>query len=96
VRSIWPNVSGVLQPPAAWCSPAYADGSLVAYDDTTLDELWKVNVGSVSSPADEPSRPWEAVRCDPLGASAPIEGRLTLTPELREMRQPDPLFVFGL
>ena len=34
------------------CFNALLDGTVAAYDDTSLDELWKVNVGSgFSAPA---------------------------------------------
>jgi alcohol dehydrogenase (cytochrome c) len=75
----------------------YADGSLVAYDDTTLDELWKVNVGSGFN---APPMTFEAGGKQYVailsGLSRQSKGRLALTPELREMRHQTTLFVFGL
>jgi alcohol dehydrogenase (cytochrome c) len=46
VRSIWPERQRMLTTAGGLVFTGYADGSLVAYDDTTLDELWKINVGS--------------------------------------------------
>jgi len=97
VRSIWPNVSGVLTTAGGLVFTGYADGSLVAYDDTTLDELWKVNVGSGFN---APPMTFEAGGKQYVailsGLSRQSKGRLALTPELREMRHQTTLFVFGL
>ena len=97
VRSIWPNVSGVLTTAGGLVFTGYADGSLVAYDDTTLDELWKINVGSGFN---APPMTFEAGGKQYVailsGLSRVSKGRLALTPELREMRHQTTLFVFGL
>src|SRR5882724_10472394 len=97
VRSIWPNVSGVLTTAGGLVFTGYADGSLVAYDDTTLDELWKVNVGSGFN---APPMTFEAGGKQYVailsGLSRVSRNRLTLTPELRDMRHQTMLFVFGL
>ena len=34
------------QPPAASFSPAITDGTFVAYDDASMEPLWKINVGT--------------------------------------------------
>jgi alcohol dehydrogenase (cytochrome c) len=97
VRSIWPNVSGMLTTAGGLVITGYADGSLVAYDDTTLDELWKINVGSGFN---APPMTFEAGGKQYVailsGLSRQSKGRLVLTPELREMRHQTMLFVFGL
>src|SRR5215475_9844678 len=97
VRSIWPNVSGVLTTAGGLVFTGYADGSLVAYDDSTLDELWKINVGSGFN---APPMTFEAGGKQYIailsGLSRQSKGRLVLTPELREMRHQTTLFVFGL
>ena len=46
VHSVYPNVSGVLTTAGGLVFTGYIDGTLVAYDDTTLDEAWKINVGT--------------------------------------------------
>ena len=97
VRSIWPNVSGMLTTAGGLVFTGYADGSLVAYDDTTLDELWKINVGSgLNAPPmtfEAGGKQYVAILS---GLSRVSRGRLVLTPELREMRHQTMLFVFGL
>src|SRR5215467_5849181 len=42
----YPNYSGTLTTAGGLVFIALMDGTIAAYDDTTLDELWKINVGS--------------------------------------------------
>ena len=42
----YPNYSGTLATGGGLVFLALLDGTVAAFDDTTLDELWKVNVGS--------------------------------------------------
>src|SRR5262249_14906198 len=42
----YPNHSGVLTTAGGIVVTALLDGTVVAYDDQTLEELWKVNVGT--------------------------------------------------
>src|SRR5439155_18840493 len=97
VRSIWPNVSGVLTTAGGLVFTGYADGSLVAYDDTTLDELWKINVGSGFN---APPMTFEAGGKQYIailsGLSPIARGKHQLIPELKEQRNQTMLFVFGL
>ena len=75
----------------------YADGTFTAYDDTTLDELWRINVGSGFN---APPMTFEAGGKQYVailsGLSRITKTRLVLTPELREMLHQPMLFVFGL
>jgi len=97
VRSNFPNVSGMLTTAGGLVFTGYADGSFVAYDDTTLDELWKINVGSgLNAPPmtfEAGGKQYVAILS---GLSRVSRNRLTLTPELRDMRHQTMLFVFGL
>jgi alcohol dehydrogenase (cytochrome c) len=97
VHAIYPNVSGVLTTGGGLVFTGYADGTLVAYDDTTLDPLWKVNVGTgFNAPPmtfEAGGRQYVAIL---TGLSRVSKGRLLLTPELKDMRQQTMLFVFGL
>ena len=76
---------------------AFMDGSFVAYDDTTLDQLWRINVGTGFN---APPISFEAGGKQYIailsGISNISKGRLALTPELREQRNQTMLFVFGL
>jgi alcohol dehydrogenase (cytochrome c) len=73
------------------------DGSLVAYDDTSLDQVWKINVGTGFN---APPMTFEAGGKQYIailsGISNISKGRLALTPELRDQRNQTTLFVFGL
>ena len=75
----------------------YGDGTFVAYDDENLEPLWKINVGSgFNAPPmtfEVGGKQYVAILA---GLSQISKGRLTLTPELREMRNQTMLFVFGL
>ena len=42
----YPNYSGALATAGGFVFVALLDGTVAAYDDTMLDELWKTNVGS--------------------------------------------------
>src|SRR6202011_1858977 len=44
IHSVYPNVSGMLTTAGGIVLTGFADGAVAAYDDTTLDQLWKVNV----------------------------------------------------
>jgi alcohol dehydrogenase (cytochrome c) len=97
VHSIYPNVGGVLTTGGGLVFTGYANGTLAAYDDTTLDQLWKINVGTgFNAPPmtfEAGGRQYVAILS---GLSRQSKGRLLLTPELRDMRQQTMLFVFGL
>jgi alcohol dehydrogenase (cytochrome c) len=70
---------------------------VAAYDDTTLDEMWKINVGSgFSAPPmtfEVNGKQYVAIVSGPSPVS---RGRLVNTPELREQRHALVLYVFGL
>jgi alcohol dehydrogenase (cytochrome c) len=75
----------------------FGDGSFAAYDDVSLEQLWRINVGSgFNAPPmtfEAGGRQYVAIMS---GLSRISMGRLVLTPELREMRNQTMLFVFGL
>ena len=74
-----------------------ADGTFVAYDDTSLAPLWKINVGTgFNAPPitfEAGGKQYVAILS---GLSVITKGRLTLTPELRDMRNQTMLWVFAL
>ncbi len=41
----YPNNSGALATAGGLVFTGFTDGTFVAYDDTTLEQLWKINVG---------------------------------------------------
>jgi alcohol dehydrogenase (cytochrome c) len=97
IHSVFPNVSGMLATGGGLVFTGYTDGSFVAYDDTTLDEVWKINVGTgMNAPPiafEVNGKEYVAILS---GLSRQSKGRLVLTPELREIRNQTMLFVFGL
>jgi hypothetical protein len=46
VRVPYPNNSGALTTAGGLVFTGFTDGSLMAYDDATMEELWKINVGT--------------------------------------------------
>jgi len=92
------NFSGTLATAGGLIFLGLLDGTVAAFDDTTLDELWKVNVGSgFSAPPmtfEVNGRQYLAIASGP---SPPAKRRgLASAPELREQRNATVLYVFGL
>jgi alcohol dehydrogenase (cytochrome c) len=97
VRVPYPNYSAALTTGGGLVFTGLGDGTFVAYDDTSLEQLWKINVGSgFNAPPitfEAGGRQYVAIMS---GLSQISKARLILTPELREMRNQTMLFVFGL
>jgi alcohol dehydrogenase (cytochrome c) len=93
----YPNYAGTLATGGGLVFLALLDGTVAAYDDTTLDELWKINVGSgFSAPPmtfEVNGRQYVAIVSGP---SPVAKARLVNTPELKEQRNALVLYVFGL
>ncbi len=97
IRLNYPNYSGALATGGGLVFMALLDGTVVAYDDTTLEELWKVNVGSgFTAPPmtfEVGGKQYVAIASGPSRSG---KSRLGNTPELKEQRHATVLFVFGL
>jgi len=97
VVSTYPNYSATLTTAGGLVFTGLGDGTFVAYDDMSLEQLWKINVGSGFN---APPMTFEAGGKQYIaimsGLSQISKGRLILTPELREMRNQTMLFVFSL
>jgi alcohol dehydrogenase (cytochrome c) len=93
----YPNYAGTLATGGGLVFNALMDGTVAAYDDTTLDELWKINVGSgFSAPPmtfEVNGKQFVAIVSGPSPGS---RSRLVNTPELKEQRNSLVLYVFGL
>jgi alcohol dehydrogenase (cytochrome c) len=93
----YPNYSGTLATGGGLIFLALLDGSVAAYDDTTLEEVWKVNVGSgFAAPPmtfEVNGKQYIAIASGPSGAA---KSKLINTPELKEQRNAMVLYVFGL
>jgi alcohol dehydrogenase (cytochrome c) len=97
LHSPYPNNSGVLSTAGGVIFTGTTDGTFAAYDDTTLDQLWKINVGTGFT---APPMTFEAGGKQYVailsGLSRASRNRHNFTPELRDMRNQTMLFVFGL
>jgi alcohol dehydrogenase (cytochrome c) len=93
----YPNYSGTLATAGGVVFLALLDGTVAAFDDTTLDPLWKVNVGSGFA---APPMTFEAGGKQYIaiasGASSTARTKLLATPELNDQRNATVLYVFGL
>jgi alcohol dehydrogenase (cytochrome c) len=93
----YPNYSGTLATAGGLVFLALTDGTVAAYDDTTLEELWKINVGSgFSAPPmtfEVGGRQYVAIASGP---SLTARRKLVNTPELKDQRHATVLYVFGL
>jgi len=93
----YPNYSGTLATAGGVIFLALLDGTIAAYDETTLDELWKVNMGAgFTAPPmtfEVNGRQYVAIAS---GASPVARAKLVNTLELRDQRQATVLYVFGL
>jgi alcohol dehydrogenase (cytochrome c) len=93
----YPNYSGALATAGGLVFVALLDGTIAAFDDTSLDELWKINVGSgfAAPPMTFAvnGKQYLAIASGPSGAAL---SKLVLTPELKEQRNATVLYVFGL
>ena len=97
VRSPYPNFSAALTTAGGLVFTGLGDGTFIAYDDTTLEQLWKINVGiGFNAPPmtfEAGGRQYVAILAG-LGRTAKMT--IVNTPELREMRNQTMLFVFAL
>jgi alcohol dehydrogenase (cytochrome c) len=97
VHLSYPNFSGTLATGGGLVFLALLDGTVAAFDDTTLDELWKINVGSgFSAPPmtfEVNGKQFVAIVSGPSPGS---RGRLVNSPELKDQRNALVLYVFGL
>jgi alcohol dehydrogenase (cytochrome c) len=93
----YPNYSGTLATGGGLIFLGLLDGTVAAFDDTTLDELWKINVGSGFS---APPMTFEVSGKQYIaivsGPSVAAKNKLINTPELKEQRNATVLYVFGL
>jgi alcohol dehydrogenase (cytochrome c) len=93
----YPNYSGTLATAGGLVFLGLVDGTVAAFDDTSLDELWKVNLGTGFC---APPMTFEVNGKQYLaiasGLSAPARAKLVNTPELKDIRNGTVLYVFAL
>jgi alcohol dehydrogenase (cytochrome c) len=97
VTNPYPNYSGALATAGGLVFTGFTDGTLTAYDDATLQQLWRINVGvGFNAPPmtfEVNGKQYVAILA---GLSRIALGKHAFTPELREQRNQPMLFVFGL
>jgi alcohol dehydrogenase (cytochrome c) len=97
IHKAYPNHSAALTTAGGLLFTGLIDGSFAAYDDTSLEQLWEVNVGTgFNAPPmtfDAGGKQYVAIL---TGLGRVAKATLVNTPELREMRNQTMLFVFGL
>jgi alcohol dehydrogenase (cytochrome c) len=93
----YPNYSGTLATAGGLIFLGLLDGTVAAYDDTTLDELWKINLGTgfCAPPMtfEVGGKQYIAIAS---GLSSAARAKLVNTPELKEIRNSTVLYVFAL
>jgi alcohol dehydrogenase (cytochrome c) len=93
----YPNYSGALSTGGGLVFISLLDGTVAALDDSTLEQLWKINVGSgFTAPPmtfEVNGKQYVAIASGPSSAG---RSRLVNTPELKDQRQATVVFVFGL
>jgi alcohol dehydrogenase (cytochrome c) len=93
----YPNNSGTLATAGGLVFLALLDGTIAAYDDTTLDELWKINVGAgISTPPITFEVNGKQYLAITSGIGAAAKGRVANTPELKDQTNATVLYVFAL
>ncbi len=93
----YPNYSGALSTGGGLVFIGLLDGTVAALDDTTLEQVWKFNVGSgFTAPPMTFAVNGKQYVAIASGPSAAGRSRLVNTPELKDQRQATVLFVFGL
>jgi alcohol dehydrogenase (cytochrome c) len=101
----FPNSSGVLTTAGGLVVTATLDGTIMAFDDETLEELWRINVGSGFNAAAMTyavnGKQYIAIAsglcCQrPSGQVSNSRNKASRDPELRNMSNATVLYVFGL
>ena len=93
----YPNYSGALSTGGGLVFVGLLDGTVAAYDDTTLELLWKINVGSgFAAPPMTFAVDGKQYLAIAAGPSSAALSKLVNTPELKEQRNATVLYVFSL
>jgi alcohol dehydrogenase (cytochrome c) len=93
----YPNSAGVLTTAGGIVVTALLDGTIVALDDQTLDELWKINVGTgFNAPPMTYSVDGKQYIAIASGLWRNAKNKLSRSPEMRTASQATVIWVFGL
>jgi alcohol dehydrogenase (cytochrome c) len=97
IRIPYADYSGALSTAGGLVFTGFNDGSFIAFDDETLEQVWKINVGTgFNAPPmtfEAGGKQYVAI----LSGLSPIaRGKNVNSPELKEQRNQTMLWVFGL
>jgi alcohol dehydrogenase (cytochrome c) len=94
----YPNAAGVLATGGGLIVTALLDGTIVALDDETLEELWSINVGTgINAPPITYEVDGKQYIAIATGLTRNQVGRIANSPELKNLaKHTTMLFVFGL
>jgi alcohol dehydrogenase (cytochrome c) len=93
----YPNESGSLSTAGGIVVIALMDGTVAVLDDTSLEELWRINVGTgFDAPPITYAVGGKQYIAIASGLSGPARGKLNKTPELKNQPNATMLWVFGL
>ncbi len=93
----YPNFAGVLSTAGGIVVTALLDGTIVALDDQTLEELWSINVGTgFNAPPMTYSVNGKQYIAIASGLYNNAKGKLSKSPEMRNLSNATMIFVFGL
>lgn len=93
----YPNYAGALSTAGDLVFTALTDGTIAAFDDQTLDQLWSFNTGvGFTAPPMTFAVDGKQYVAIVSGLSSSARGKLRMTPELTEQRNAAMLYVFGL
>jgi alcohol dehydrogenase (cytochrome c) len=93
----YPNHAGVLTTAGGVVFTATLDGSILAFDDETLEELWRINVGAgFVAPPITYSVDGKQFIAIASGIGPVAKAKLARSPEMKNRNNATMLFVFGL
>ena len=93
----YPNSAGVLTTVGGVVVTALLDGTIVALDDQTLEELWKINVGTgFNAPPMTYAVNGKQYVAIASGLWRNANNKLSRSPEMRTASQATVIWVFGL
>jgi alcohol dehydrogenase (cytochrome c) len=93
----YPNFAGVLSTAGGIVVTALTDGTLLALDDQTLEELWRINVGAgFNAPPMTYAVDGKQYIAIASGLFRNAKAKLSRAPEMKNLSNATMIFVFGL
>jgi alcohol dehydrogenase (cytochrome c) len=93
----YPNSAGALTTAGGVVVTALLDGTILAFDDATLEELWRINVGTgFNAPPMTYSVGGKQYIAIASGLWSNARNKLSRSPEMRNFSNATMIFVFGL